>query len=1014
MTKIGLFEINHSVTISCNPLLLVFINCTREPSRQHNAQYEKTKKEPLRFSLRFHMTDLRIVPVETGDDEKVRKQMNQMKLQTVQDFVPLGLDNERPKTRLQTPLKGTQIARFNSNFKAEWKGVRGKWLDYLKKTGLDKYDPCDIAAKGFFVELYQHQHQPGESISEESLSKIFAAAFISCEEAQEDLKEHYSLEVGWNINPGFQHAVAEAQKMLREAFNQLGTNLPKKANGEIDHKKLDADSKEEIFAFCDDCNALLAVLLVMPVPRRNDEEQHSSSDTPEELEAIATAFAAGTFSPKKLKSTEAAQKANYKKLAALRMDFNDMIKTFEAPRTDESPTDTSDSKPEPEPEPAPALAEPPPSSLAPLPMQTPIGAPGATTDTTEDGPKPAPSRPAPAPAPAPAPTEATQLSTQLSKGWQRTCRRSDQIFGGDADASIYGELTPDSVAGILLIIKAARARQESQTPMSFLDIGSGTMRIPIQVAFEEGWDSAGFENSPNRVLIGVEHCLAANRILEELDKGNFCEGTDPWTVVGRIGTAMGDALNARNFDGFTAVLMFDEGYILEVMKQIGKCWNNSKSSVQFIVSTKTGKKRLDRIEDEEGKRLFSQLKLVESRSIKKRFSGFGNTAYVFQREENKMSNRTGTGHAEGEGNDGGATRSTSSSDNASILAGEQSGTEDDHTSTHGEECPVSALVRDLVRDNTFELNKKHYDTVKEKANKSLKKEKDARKYLKQKNGGKEEIEPEKERGGKQKREETSKTSKNKKIKSSRPQEEKMLLLGMLNPAVGDKDQGLRDMNRIAKMKELSNIGLTVCTVSLQSSDHELHLNADFSNRRFPGQVLEKFVKKESDRFQVIILDYIWSPPSWVEERWPRHFFKSILPRLSAEDILAHDGAVYLPFNAYIFKSVMAYQAELLAEYDISFVQKNDFEALLLVRATKDLLPEDLGGKSALNDEGKYTTTDLNQIRQHADAKITEKDLVMYFNQLATSGDVRLVKLTRLLETETETETKVKVGAIVFG
>jgi hypothetical protein len=145
-------------------------------------------------------------------------------------------------------------------------------------------------------------------------------------------------------------------------------------------------------------------------------------------------------------------------------------------------------------------------------MQTPIGASGATADTTEDGPRPAP----PGPAPAPAPTEATQLS----KSWQRPCIRSDQIFGGDAAASIYGELTRDSVAGILLIIKAARARQESQTPMSFLDIGSGTMRIPIQVAFEEEWDSAGFENSPNRLLIGAENCLAANRMLAELGKEN--------------------------------------------------------------------------------------------------------------------------------------------------------------------------------------------------------------------------------------------------------------------------------------------------------------------------------------------------------------------------------------------------------------------------------------------------------------------------------------------------------------
>jgi hypothetical protein len=172
-----------------------------------------------------------------------------------------------------------------------------------------------------------------------------------------------------------------------------------------------------------------------------------------------------------------------------------------------------------------------------------------------------------------------------------------------------------------------------------------------------------------------------------------------------------------------------------------------------------------------------------------------------------------------------------------------------------------------------------------------------------------------------------------------------------------------------------------------------HLQANFTDRRFPALVLEKFVGGDESRcFHEIFLDFFWSPSSWTESRWPRSFFASILPRLSAEDILAHDGAVYLPFSAYIFKCVMAYQKQLLAEYSISFVLEEEFDLLVFVQATVDC--EETGGKSPQEAVKQYSTTDLHKLEQQADEKIVVEQLKKYFKKLPNAANVRLVKLTR--------------------
>jgi hypothetical protein len=952
----------------------------------------------------------------------------------VDRFVPLVL-KERHNKQLQTPKLKTLEGRFRKNFVARWKVVKDR--SYLKKVGLDKYDPSAIGPCGFFIKL--KTFSPVSCHDPNLLSKTFEAASISCEEAGTDLKEHYKLEEGWNINPGFQHDVAEARKQLQNTCEELAASfMNEEDSGQLEKH---GEAKD---TFNSNCETLLIVEEAMPVARRNDGQVGNTGTASD---------SSGLVSSENQKILQAAQKLNFKRLAVIRVVFDDMKRTvndeFErmkgrcTPRapTDESPTtpaphlasedeseidssepapmETSSSEATPTiaPAPAPAPAGSPPSSSAPSLTQSTIVTSGATADTTdEDRSGPAPSRLA--------------LTSKVGYDpnmWERPCNKTNETYGGDAKASIYGELTRGSVTRLLhMVADSLQAKQKSQdgdttiaTPVSILDIGAGTMRFAIQAAFERGWNAAGFENSANRVLLGAANCLAANKEVQKMIAEN--KRRDPYAAdvsrqsIGRIATVMGDALNASDFNGFDVVYIYDEGFVPSLMEHIGNCWNNSNCKVQFIISTKTWGERLDKMMNNEGELVFRDLKLVDSDNMSKRFSRSGNTAYLFQRtEEDKTS-----------------TQPPSTSANKVNQA----------------TSPVSQLAMELKNNNTFEQEEAHFNLVKEGAETAFNNEKKTRKDRtkadvndlqmesitatrgvrgKKIKLGKEK--PELTTSSTQKKSKSTKSRTKKKLKSSTETklkaDRKILLLGMVTTLTANANEGqplenqaLRDSNRIEMMKQIQlkekdDTTLTVCTVSLEAGDKTLHLEANFCHRRFPGKVQEHFQTHASGGpFEEIFLDYSWTPSSWTANRWSRPFFKEILGKLSDHDILTHDGVVYLPCTAYVFKCVMTYEVQLLKNYNISFVPENDFKKLLLVQATKALSLGDLAGKDAASSEELYCTTDLAKIREEADSNITEGDLVDYFGKIKNAKDVRLIKLTRH---QLDTEERKGKGKIFFG
>jgi hypothetical protein len=77
------------------------------------------------------------------------------------------------------------------------------------------------------------------------------------------------------------------------------------------------------------------------------------------------------------------------------------------------------------------------------------------------------------------------------------------------------------------------------------------------------------------------------------------------------------------------------------------------------------------------------------------------------------------------------------------------------------------------------------------------------------------------------------------------------------------------------------------------------------------------------RFDVIILDYFFSPPGWADTRWSKSFFDVTLPGFVQEKILKDTGAVWLPNISYVLR--MLNTNKVIDSYYVWNVVRNPLE-----------------------------------------------------------------------------------------
>ena len=148
--------------------------------------------------------------------------------------------------------------------------------------------------------------------------------------------------------------------------------------------------------------------------------------------------------------------------------------------------------------------------------------------------------------------------------------------------------------------------------------------------------------------------------------------------------------------------------------------------------------------------------------------------------------------------------------------------------------------------------------------------------------------------------------------------QRTLLLGMYHSCgtqecytVDKPGQGYRDLLRC---QALENVGYIVHTCDNKHTEEfvykkrgrrkkevpvadrpGVHLYHDFADWRRLQTAMAEMPKFNSKPFELILLDYFFSPQGWADVRWTDGFFRDTIPGFAATDKLYKGGRIWLPF-----------------------------------------------------------------------------------------------------------------------
>lgn len=126
-----------------------------------------------------------------------------------------------------------------------------------------------------------------------------------------------------------------------------------------------------------------------------------------------------------------------------------------------------------------------------------------------------------------------------------------------------------------------------------------------------------------------------------------------------------------------------------------------------------------------------------------------------------------------------------------------------------------------------------------------------------------------------------------------------------------RGQGYRDRVRC---QALESLGYVVYT--MDDKHHESlavngrHCQTNFSDARRMWECIQntwEVVGILKRGFQVIILDYFFSPAGWHDQNWSSNFFAHVLPSLVINHILGNNGLIWLPNVGHVQKMIENYK-----------------------------------------------------------------------------------------------------------
>lgn len=201
----------------------------------------------------------------------------------------------------------------------------------------------------------------------------------------------------------------------------------------------------------------------------------------------------------------------------------------------------------------------------------------------------------------------------------------------------------------------------------------------------------------------------------------------------------------------------------------------------------------------------------------------------------------------------------------------------------------------------------------------------------------------------------------------------------------------RDMIRILALKRMYNAECYTVSLQEENCDARNHLNTDYNHYKFVSKLQKGFGKIE---FEQIILDWFWTPSSWLASQNRLKFFSETLENLVERNVLK--GSLFLPFNTHFVEHIVAVKKKIEKSYYIKFVPKSSRENSFLWFATESVNPAELQalGKEPHQDN-KYNTVDINKAKQVLDGKIANKEEVISFlKDIKDIDEIRFIELRR--------------------
>jgi hypothetical protein len=171
---------------------------------------------------------------------------------------------------------------------------------------------------------------------------------------------------------------------------------------------------------------------------------------------------------------------------------------------------------------------------------------------------------------------AEQIMRQRCDTVYRLIRRGAAgMLGGSGNFgdSTYGELTQGSMSAV---IHRMKQYQELGERSSVLDVGSGLGKPSLHFGL------AGVELS-----VGIEHSYVRYHLsIATLDDCWNTLSADYHRMLSRTMFMLGDVCDARTFDPFTHIYMYDVAFTHDLMSRLAQTFNRSSDKCRYLVSYK--------------------------------------------------------------------------------------------------------------------------------------------------------------------------------------------------------------------------------------------------------------------------------------------------------------------------------------------------------------------------------------------------------------------------------------------